>query len=206
MKIPLHYQLSEYDCGPTSMLNALSYLFEREDIPPEVIRNVMLYSLDSYGANGKPGRRGTSSSAMLFLSGWLNDFGSLDLLPVSTEYLSGEQVFVGQNSRINDALHRGGAAVVRLFLDEWHYVLFTGAKDGRIYLFDPYEPDEDYGEKDIIWTKEHPYTYNCIVTEARLNREVEDLYSLCDYNIREAVILYNKNTKITAEESIEYFI
>ena len=45
MKNPLHYQLSDYDCGPTAMLDALSYLFEREDIPPEVIRNVMLYSL-----------------------------------------------------------------------------------------------------------------------------------------------------------------
>ena len=28
MKNPLHYQLSEYDCGPTTMLNAVSYLFE----------------------------------------------------------------------------------------------------------------------------------------------------------------------------------
>ena len=26
MKNPLHYQLSEYDCGPTSMLNAINYL------------------------------------------------------------------------------------------------------------------------------------------------------------------------------------
>lgn len=30
MKNPLRYQMSEYDCGPTSMLNAISYLFERE--------------------------------------------------------------------------------------------------------------------------------------------------------------------------------
>ena len=29
MKNPLRYQLSEYDCGPTSMLNALAFLFER---------------------------------------------------------------------------------------------------------------------------------------------------------------------------------
>ena len=42
MKNPLHYQLSEYDCGPTSMMNALAYLFEREEIPPEAIRNMML--------------------------------------------------------------------------------------------------------------------------------------------------------------------
>ena len=37
MKNPLHYQFSEYDCGPTSMQNAISFLFEREEIPPEVL-------------------------------------------------------------------------------------------------------------------------------------------------------------------------
>ena len=29
MNNPLRYQLTEYDCGPTSMLNAVSYLFRR---------------------------------------------------------------------------------------------------------------------------------------------------------------------------------
>ena len=55
MKNPLRYQLSEYDCGPTSMLNALAFLFEREDIPPEAVRNIMLYCLDCYGSDGVSG-------------------------------------------------------------------------------------------------------------------------------------------------------
>lgn len=46
MKSPLRYQISDYDCGPTSMLNAVSFLFEREQIPPELIRNIMLFSLE----------------------------------------------------------------------------------------------------------------------------------------------------------------
>ncbi len=66
MKNPLHYQISEYDCGPTSMLNALSFLFEREDIPPEVIRNVMLYTLDCYSNEWHKGKSGTSPMAMMF--------------------------------------------------------------------------------------------------------------------------------------------
>ena len=40
MKNPLHYQFSEYDCGPTTMQNAISFLFEREEIPPEILRNI----------------------------------------------------------------------------------------------------------------------------------------------------------------------
>ena len=48
MKNPLHYQLSEYDCGPTSMLNAVSYLFQREEVPPEIIRNITLFAILVY--------------------------------------------------------------------------------------------------------------------------------------------------------------
>ena len=30
MKIPMHYQTSEFDCGPTTLLNAPIFLFERK--------------------------------------------------------------------------------------------------------------------------------------------------------------------------------
>ena len=85
MKTPLRYQFSEYDCGPTTMLNAVSYLFEREEIPPEIIRNVMLYSLDCYSQNGEPGRAGTSRMAMMFLSNWM-------LLNLGTRSLTSPEV------------------------------------------------------------------------------------------------------------------
>ena len=149
MKNPLHYQISECDCGPTSMLNAISYLFDREDIPPEIIRNVMLYCLDCYSAEGVPGQSGTSRMAMMFLSNWLNEFGKIGRLSVNSAYLSGEDVYLGDSSRINDVLRRGGAVVVRLFLDEWHYVTLTGIQDDKIKMFDPYYWTEPYEEKDI---------------------------------------------------------
>lgn len=66
MKNPLHYQLSEYDCGPTSMLNAISFLFDREEISPVIIRNIMLYCLDCYDGDGVMGKKGTSCAAMMF--------------------------------------------------------------------------------------------------------------------------------------------
>ena len=52
MKNPLHYQLSEYDCGSTGMVNAVSCLFEREEISPVILRNIMLYCVDSYNGEG----------------------------------------------------------------------------------------------------------------------------------------------------------
>ena len=68
MKNSLRYQISEYDCGPTSIRNALSFLFARDEISPELIRNIMLYSLDCYEKNGALGQRGTSRMAMMFLA------------------------------------------------------------------------------------------------------------------------------------------
>ena len=77
MKNPLSYQTTEYDCGPTTLLNAMRYLFKREEIPPDIIKHISLYSLDSYNDKGESGKNGTSSMAMLFLSEWLNKFGKI---------------------------------------------------------------------------------------------------------------------------------
>lgn len=93
MKNPLHYQLSEYDCGPTAMLDAISYLFDREEILPEIIRNVMLYCLDCYGSEGIPGKSGTSQSSHDVseqLAQWLCEIRKP---AVSSQYLS-EKVFI----------------------------------------------------------------------------------------------------------------
>lgn len=205
MKNPLHYQLSEYDCGPTSMLNALSFLFEREEIPPELIRNIMLYSLDCYGPSAVPGKNGTSCMAMMFLANWLQGFGEAGGLPVSSKYLRGQEVYLQPGSQVNDALHRGGVAVVRLYYEVAHYVLLTGEREGLVYMFDPYY-EEQSPTADIEINLAHQREYNRLVPEAYFNREGKELYALGAVEDREAVLLFNEETKLTAERTIEYFI
>lgn len=206
MKNPLRYQMSEYDCGPTSMLNAISYLFEREEIPPEIIRNIMLYCLDCYNAEGVPGKCGTSMAAMMFLSNWLCGFGKVGHLEISSRYLSGRCVYMGQDSKINDALRKGGVAVVRLYYEVEHYVLLTGEQDGNLLMFDPYYEEEPYDEPDILMVTDHPYAYNRVVPMHYFNRESTGTYALGPYEGREAVLLFNKKTQLTEEKTIEYFI
>ena len=188
------------------MLNAVSFLFEREEIPPEIMRNIVLYCLDCHSSDGIPGKRGTSSSAMMFLSNWLDSFGKLNLLPVSSSYISGKKVYIGQESLINDTLVRGGAAVVRLFYDEWHYVLLTGIQDGNLLVFDPYYIDTPFENNDIKIVNDRPFTYNRIVPKSYFNNEKEELYAFGGFETREAVLLFNENTKITQEDTVEYFI
>ena len=206
MKNPLRYQISEYDCGPTTLLNAISFLFPRETISPEIIRNIMLYSLDSYGNEGIMGKRGTSSAAMMFLCNWLNGYGRIGELHVSGQYLSGKGVYLGEGSYINDTLHRGGVVVLRVLLEGGHYVLLTGERDRKVFMFDPYYPDEEFSQEDIIVTEEQPFSYNRVVPETYSNSETDGVYALGPYEDREAVLLFNEDTRLTPAGTIEYFI
>ena len=206
MKNPLHYQISEYDCGPTSVLNAMSYLFSREEIPPEIIRNIMLYCLDCYGPDGASGKSGTSHMAMMFLSNWLNGFGKAGYLPISSRHLSGDAVNFRQNGSIRDTLRRGGAVVVLVDLDGWHYVLLTGIQDDLVFLFDPYYLDTPFQEEDIQMVTDHPMAYNRIVPTKYFDRETLGHYALGPVETREAVLLFNEQTMLTEENTLEYII
>ncbi|MDR1272236.1 MAG: peptidase C39, partial [Clostridiales Family XIII bacterium] len=115
MKNPLSYQRTEYDCGPTTLINAISFLFDREDIHPELIKSITTYTTDGYGASGEHGKGGTTRLAMMFISGWLNEFGRSRGFPIETEYLSGMSVRAERGGKLVQALNEGGAVVARVF-------------------------------------------------------------------------------------------
>lgn len=199
MKIPLSYQKTEYDCGPTTLMNALSCLFERESIPPELLKSIMMYSLDAYNERGECARHGTSRMAMSFISGWIEHFGQAKKFPVHSEYVSGEEVFFGPESRLEDALRRGGVVVARVMYDCWHYVLITGCKKNSVYLFDPYYRRKlfKYPGIEMIWDR--PMRHNRRVKTDLLNAEGDTPYAFGEMNIREAVLLFNTEQMKAAE-------
>lgn len=204
MKNPLRYQMTEYDCGPTAMLNAVSFLFHREDIPPEIVRSIMLYCLDCFGADGSSGKCGTSCMAMMFLSNWLNGFAHAGHIPVSSQYLSGREVNFSQNSRLRDALYRGGAAVVRVDFEGWHYVTLVGMQGDDIYFFDPYYRAIPFDDPQLRMDADHPKEYNRIVSTRYF--EGNGVYALGPLAGREAILLFNDHTKLTEEKTVEYII
>lgn len=205
MKSPLRYQLTEYDCGPTALLNAISFLFEREDIPPEVVRNIMLYSLDSVNEFGQSGRLGTSEFAMSFLARWIDGVGKAGLLPVSARFLKGEKVSLDQDSVISSSLSRNAVAVVRVIAEVGHYVLITKLDRDHVFIFDSYRRDDSFSI-DGVRSEEKELEYNFAVERRLFNRDIADWYSLGPVNDREAVILFNEKTRIKEEDLVEYFI
>lgn len=88
MKNFLIYQSSEYDCGPVSLINGIRYLFDREEIFPDVIKFIMLYCMDTYNEAGELCKHGTSAAAMNFVASWLNHFSQVKPFPIRCEFLS----------------------------------------------------------------------------------------------------------------------
>ena len=74
MKIPLRYQTTEFDCGPTALMNAVSFLFDIETIPPEIPKHISTIGNDRCDPSGRAGWWGTSPDALCYAACWLNTF------------------------------------------------------------------------------------------------------------------------------------
>ena len=213
MKNVLNYQSSEYDCGPTTLTNALRFLFERCDIPPELLKAIAVYTLDAYNEQGETGKNGTSAMAMQFLANWFEQYGRCKRFPISAAFLCAQQVRVLQSSEIVACIQQGGVAVVRCWLGgDGHYVLLTPVFGEEIGLFDPYaiHPQAFFAEKlleqGIRLVSDQPCIMNRIVRADILDSQSKANYSMGSYPIREAMLLFNQQTRLTVEKTIEYVI
>jgi len=206
MKTPMQYQITEYDCGPATVLNALRFLFEREEISPEIIKYIMTYSLDTYNNKGESGKSGTSRMAMMFLSNWLTHFAKVTKFPLVSEFLSDEFVIISPNSRIIGALQQGGVVVLRIMYDVGHYILLTGVSGDKAEFFDPYYRVRKFKRAGVEMLDSSGMGPNRRITFEALNADKRDYYTLGSVQNREAVIIYNTRTRKTPEKSIEYFL
>ena len=198
MKNVLNYQTCEYDCGPVSLLNGIRYLFDREEIYPDIVKFIMLYCMDTYNEHGELCKQGTSSAAMSYITNWLNHFSETRHFPIHCDYIKGKEVVLAPGSPIWTALENGAAVVLRVNLECWHYVLLTGLSGDRVLLFDPYyeeeddpEFDEEYNTDEILFLYDMPKRANRSVSIARINRTELDYYQMGASELREAVIMLN---------------
>ena len=134
----LRLQAAEYDCVPTTFLNALCYLFEPKELPPLVVQRVFLYCLDSISCGQSLGQ-GTSGLAIQLLGKWLGEFKE-GKFHVKSTYLKGKDVHLQENNPIARTLNAGGVALIRVRTPgkSWHFVLGLKVDADWLYAFDPY--------------------------------------------------------------------
>ena len=213
MKNVLNYQTSEYDCGPTSLTNAVRFLFERDEIPPELLKTVFLYTLDAYDEHGGHGRHGTSRYAMKFLAEWFNQYGRSTHFPIRARFIENEQVQITQNSDISQCLQQGGAVVLHCYLcGDPHYVLLTRMMGDAVGLFDPYDmSDEEFAREGmpgdgVQKVDDRPREMNRVVPISTLASVGMRHYCMGAVCTREAMLIHNEAARARLKESIEYII
>lgn len=136
MKTPMRYQVSIFDCVPTCFINALTFLFHREEIPPTVIHHVHLYGYDLVGKNNKLGC-GTTSFSVQLIAQWLESYRT-DKFRIEYEFLEEDEVHLGKENDIDECIKDGGVVLCRVRMNWfWHYVLAIGTDKKRLFFFDP---------------------------------------------------------------------
>ncbi len=195
MKSPLSYQQSEYDCAPVTFLNAFSFLCEREEIDPLLIKAIYQQSLDSVDARGNPGKHGTSEQAVASLATWINQYSSQTGLGIVCKYLSRNEI-TSENLYITDGVKLGGVLLACIhFAGSYHYVLVTGLDDKFVYFFDPYYMTVDPREIEFAWISDQPLKMN-----RRVNKDVffgveSRPYALGEIAKREGVLIRREKAK-----------
>ncbi|MBQ7795561.1 MAG: peptidase C39 [Lachnospiraceae bacterium] len=196
MKNYLNYQSTEFDCGPVSLLNGVRYLFDREEIPPDLVKFIMLYCMDAYNSKGELCKSGTSWAAMRFMAKWMNDFSQNKNFPINCTFLGLEDIVFEKGHRVYEFIKQGGVVVLHLFLEVPHYVLVTDVEEDHVLLFDPYyeeydapDFDQEYLVDGISFIFDQPKKANRRVSLERLNRFTTGYYEMGPYECREAVLI-----------------
>lgn len=186
MKVPLRFQITEFDCGTVALTNAFSFLFEREEIPAELLKEISVYTLDCYDEEGNLGQGGTSREAVEYLAKWITNYSKSTNHRVNCVYFEKNEVSV---DKIKECTKKGGVVFLRTYLCDEHYVIVTSIDEENVYIFDSYYLDDKYYDEDkqvkIIFDK--PFNYNRIVSLKRFDSKTKNDFSLGPIDKRECV-------------------
>jgi hypothetical protein len=196
MYSPFSYQVSEYDCVPTAIVNAVSCLFHRKEIPPMVIRHIYLYCMDTVSRDARFGIGGTSKLAVRLLGNWLSSY-KMKKFSVTTQFLDKERVSLETNGQIHTCLEEGGVVVCNLLLTpkEEHYVMITAIEDEWVYCFDPYRRKSVRGMqgKIKVLRSDDGRTPNLKIKRDWLEQTKTQRFCLGPFSIRESLLIWRNS-------------
>jgi hypothetical protein len=192
MKLPLQYQISEYDCAVASLINVVNYLYDREEIIPEIIKVIYEKTLDGYDGKIEHVGLGTSRIAMKKISELINDISSKNQFSLLVNYYEKEEVNL---DIIKSTISDKGVVVIRTFEEYEHYVIITDINEEGVFLFNSYyETNPISKDKEITFISNRPFEYNTFVSFKRLEEITKNDFALGPIKGREAISFYRKNS------------
>ncbi len=191
MRTPLRYQVTEYDCGTVSLLNAVCYLFKRDEIPTELVKAIHMYTIDCYDYEGNKSNDWMPNESINKMCKWISNCSEKYDFKLNAIYLKGEEV---NYKNIESCVRKGGVVFIRCWREESQYVIINNINELNTYIFDSYYCEDEEYEKDndvrVIQSK--PAEYNRIVRTDRLFSETKKDYSLGVISDRECVLMSKK--------------
>ena len=126
MRSPLSYQMTKNDSAPIALINALSLLYEREELDSLVIEGIYALSFSLLRKNG------SVEHISSFLEREMKEKG------LKVGYLSSHEVFLGPGCSLYRTLLNGGIAVAKIFEgDDSRDITITTLTNDYLYFFDP---------------------------------------------------------------------
>ncbi|MBE5807706.1 MAG: peptidase C39 [Clostridiales bacterium] len=196
MKNDLISQSSEFDCGPTSLVNAIRFLYEREEVPPAVLKHIWAMGNDTFNEQGHPGKHGTSKASMRYMAEWLNAFGRGCGFPIRARFLELDGAVITPGGDVWACLTRGGCAVMRCHSGGYgHYVLLTAIlSETELGLFDPYDEEPEPHEEPWRCVADEPKRMNRAVDLSVMNRFDKADYAMGKREEREILLVERGET------------
>ena len=197
MKTPLNYQVTSKDNSNAALEDSLMFLFEREEMPLEILKALYVYSVECYNDKTEYNTAEYGKQYMATMSRYISDVLKNKNLNFNCVHSKGESVTL---SSILYCLKNYGCACVKVWKDnEPHYVTVTALDSSSVYLFDPYyEYASFYKANDNVKAiLDMPFNYNRKVKLEHFVRSRQDDYCMGAPANREAVMFVKK---ITAQE------
>ena len=167
-------------------------------MPLEFLNILASYSVSCYDDDGNLANKEFCDNFMFFVSSWIADYAKEKHIPLSSRYLSGEDVNL---LTIRKCLLVGGCVDLKTTRRGRHFVTITSMDDEYMYIFDPYfRPDESYRpQTGIEVVLDRPFEYNRKVKIEKFIQEHKTELSLGEKSEREAIFFYNNNAVLQRE-------
>ena len=187
-KTRLTYQITEYDCGTTCVLNAIKYLFNREEIAPQMYKKILEETLDK-SFNNEIGKGGTTNLSLRNLCNELYVRGNKNV-DISSKELSQDNVSI-YNKELEKEINDGSVAILEVYQNVPHYVLLTKLDENFAYIFDPYYLPINYYDNDdfVEIIKDKSFEYNRKVKKERLDSNTSLDFALLQGERAQIIIL-----------------
>lgn len=198
--------MTEFDCGPTALMNAIQYLYEGDEIPPEFPKKIWDITMDGFNADGMPCRSGTTKEAMRYMGSWFNQFAEKTGFPIRTTFLERDEVNVEKLSALfscQDAcpLRVQSAVVVRCVLEVEHYITLAGVDGDNIEVWDPYWEESEEQTDGVVVIEDHPKEYNRLIRKNLMDTEDGKVYSFGKIERRDALVLTRSGETVQKYQS-----